>query len=217
MSEHCIDSRSRDLCHVDLAVRASPWHGTDSNRTRNNSRLRTNSVWHPNIELQSGKVLHPLFEKDWRPVLSINTAIFWLAGAARVSSFERRAAFSPSPACATAAFRRAQPGVSREQARDGRVLQQSRAVQHTGPARAVVACGTCLRSGSSCDRSRRHLSFLRLTRTRLVLSLSLSLFLARVVSCRRAGPPNTARRDVVRARDSVPRGARRPAEPHRPV
>ena len=85
--EHCIDSRSRDLCHVDLAVRASPWHGTDSNRTRNNSRLRTNSVWHPNIELQSGKVLHSLFEKDWRPVLSINTAIFWLAGAARVSHF----------------------------------------------------------------------------------------------------------------------------------
>ena len=158
-----------------------------------------------------------LFENDWRPVLSINTVIFWLAGAARVSSFERRAAFSPSPACATAAFRRAQPGVSREQARDGRVLQQSRAVQHTGPARAVVAYGTCLRSGSSCDRPRRHLSFLRLTRTRLVLSLSLSLFLARVVSCRRAGPPNTARRDVVRARDSVPRGARRPAEPHRPV
>ena len=115
--------RSVSVCHVDLAVRASPWHGTDSNRTRNNSRLRTNSVWHPNIELQSGKVLHPLFEKDWQPVLRINTAIFWLAGAARVSSFERRAAFSPSPACATAAFRRAQPGVPREQARDGRVLQ----------------------------------------------------------------------------------------------
>ena len=83
-SEPCID---RSVCPVDLAVRASPWHVTDSNRTRNNSRLRTNRVWHPNIELQSGKVLHPLFEKDWRPVLSINTAIFWLAGAARVSHF----------------------------------------------------------------------------------------------------------------------------------
>ena len=188
MSEHCIDSRSRDLCHVDLAVRASPWHGTDSNRTRNNSRLRTNSVWHPNIELQSGKVLHPLIEKDWRPVLSINTVIFWLAGAARVSSFERRAAFSPSPACVTAAFRRAQPGVSREQARDGRVLQQSRAVQHTGPARAVVACGTCLRSGSLL-RSVASSSLFPSADSDSACSLSLALSLSRarrLVSSRRS-------------------------------
>lgn len=35
-------------------------------------------VWHPNIDLSTGKVLLPILEKDWRPVLSINTVVFGL-------------------------------------------------------------------------------------------------------------------------------------------
>ena len=105
-----------------------------------------------------------------------------------ISSFERRAAISPSPACVTAIFRRAQPGVSREQARDGRVLQQSRAVQHTGPARAVVACGTCLRSGSLL-RSVASPSLFPSADSDSACSLSLALSLSRarrLVSSRRS-------------------------------
>ena len=36
------------------------------------------SVWHPNFDLHTGKVRHPLCENDWRPVLSMNTVIFGL-------------------------------------------------------------------------------------------------------------------------------------------
>ena len=35
-------------------------------------------VWHPNFDVHTGKVRHPLCGNDWRPVLSINTVIFGL-------------------------------------------------------------------------------------------------------------------------------------------
>jgi ubiquitin-conjugating enzyme E2 M len=35
-------------------------------------------VWHPNISLHTGKVHLPILDKDWRPVLSINTVVFGL-------------------------------------------------------------------------------------------------------------------------------------------
>mmetsp|Transcript_20122 Transcript_20122/g.26072 ORF Transcript_20122/g.26072 Transcript_20122/m.26072 type:complete len:246 (-) Transcript_20122:565-1302(-) len=38
----------------------------------------TTKVWHPNIEPQTGEVQLAILERDWRPVLSINTVIFGL-------------------------------------------------------------------------------------------------------------------------------------------
>lgn len=35
-------------------------------------------VFHPNIDLATGKVLLPILDKDWRPVLSINAVVFGL-------------------------------------------------------------------------------------------------------------------------------------------
>mmetsp|Transcript_6326 Transcript_6326/g.19172 ORF Transcript_6326/g.19172 Transcript_6326/m.19172 type:complete len:242 (-) Transcript_6326:426-1151(-) len=32
-------------------------------------------VWHPNVELETGRVSHPLLEGDWKPVQSINAVI----------------------------------------------------------------------------------------------------------------------------------------------
>lgn len=32
-------------------------------------------VWHPNVELSTGRVSHPLLESDWKPVLSINAVV----------------------------------------------------------------------------------------------------------------------------------------------
>lgn len=35
-------------------------------------------LWHPNIDLTSGKVHLPILEREWRPVLSINEVVFGL-------------------------------------------------------------------------------------------------------------------------------------------
>ena len=35
-------------------------------------------AWHPNIDLHTGYVSLPILNKDWRPVLSINTVVFAL-------------------------------------------------------------------------------------------------------------------------------------------
>ncbi|KAH8059375.1 NEDD8 transferase [Aureococcus anophagefferens] len=35
-------------------------------------------VWHPNVCVDGGRVSHPLLDRDWKPVLSINTVIFGL-------------------------------------------------------------------------------------------------------------------------------------------
>ena len=35
-------------------------------------------VWHPNIDVENGRIRHPLLERDWKPVLSINTVVFGL-------------------------------------------------------------------------------------------------------------------------------------------
>ncbi|CAH0482428.1 unnamed protein product [Peronospora belbahrii] len=35
-------------------------------------------VWHPNIDMATGKVMMPILGKDWRPVLSINTVLLGL-------------------------------------------------------------------------------------------------------------------------------------------
>ncbi|KAG2860781.1 hypothetical protein PC129_g9944 [Phytophthora cactorum] len=35
-------------------------------------------VWHPNIDIATGKVMMPILGKDWRPVLSINTVLLGL-------------------------------------------------------------------------------------------------------------------------------------------
>ena len=35
-------------------------------------------IWHPNVDVDSGRVSHPLLDRDWKPVLSINTVIFGL-------------------------------------------------------------------------------------------------------------------------------------------
>ncbi|TDH71296.1 hypothetical protein CCR75_004648 [Bremia lactucae] len=35
-------------------------------------------VWHPNIDITTGKVMMPIIGKDWRPVLSINTVLLGL-------------------------------------------------------------------------------------------------------------------------------------------
>ena len=35
-------------------------------------------VWHPNIDVENGRIRHPLLERDWKPVLSINTLIYGL-------------------------------------------------------------------------------------------------------------------------------------------
>ena len=34
--------------------------------------------WHPNIDVETGRVRHPLLDRDWKPVLSLNTVIFGL-------------------------------------------------------------------------------------------------------------------------------------------
>lgn len=38
----------------------------------------TTRAWHPNIDLHTGLVSLPILNKDWRPVLSINTVVFAL-------------------------------------------------------------------------------------------------------------------------------------------
>ena len=35
-------------------------------------------VWHPNIDVATGKVMMPILGKDWCPVLSINTVLLGL-------------------------------------------------------------------------------------------------------------------------------------------
>ena len=35
-------------------------------------------VWHPNIDVESGRIRLPLLERDWKPVLSMNTVVFGL-------------------------------------------------------------------------------------------------------------------------------------------
>ncbi|KAL4157183.1 hypothetical protein PRNP1_006208 [Phytophthora ramorum] len=35
-------------------------------------------VWHPNVDMATGKVMMPIIGKDWRPVLSINTVLLGL-------------------------------------------------------------------------------------------------------------------------------------------
>ncbi|KAJ1448286.1 ubiquitin-conjugating enzyme/RWD-like protein [Pelagophyceae sp. CCMP2097] len=35
-------------------------------------------VWHPNIDVETGRVAHSLLDRDWKPVLSLNTVIFGL-------------------------------------------------------------------------------------------------------------------------------------------
>jgi len=35
-------------------------------------------VWHPNVDVETGRVYHPLLDRDWKPVLSINTVVFGL-------------------------------------------------------------------------------------------------------------------------------------------
>ncbi|TYZ59056.1 hypothetical protein PybrP1_011362 [[Pythium] brassicae (nom. inval.)] len=35
-------------------------------------------VWHPNIDVESGRVMMPILGKDWSPVLSINTVLLGL-------------------------------------------------------------------------------------------------------------------------------------------
>ncbi|CAM9315408.1 unnamed protein product [Hapterophycus canaliculatus] len=38
----------------------------------------TSRAWHPSIDLHTGLVSLPILNKDWRPVLSINTVVFAL-------------------------------------------------------------------------------------------------------------------------------------------
>ena len=35
-------------------------------------------TWHPNIDVETGRVMIPILGKDWRPVLNINTVLFGL-------------------------------------------------------------------------------------------------------------------------------------------
>ncbi|DBA05263.1 TPA: hypothetical protein N0F65_007425 [Lagenidium giganteum] len=38
----------------------------------------TTRVWHPNVDLETGRVMMPILGQDWRPVLSINTVLLGL-------------------------------------------------------------------------------------------------------------------------------------------
>jgi ubiquitin-protein ligase len=42
------------------------------------TRTAVRRVWHPNIDLTTGKVMMPILGQDWRPVLSINTVLLGL-------------------------------------------------------------------------------------------------------------------------------------------